>query len=291
MNSLLDHLDVCILDRVLSQDSVTPVSRGPADLSAHVSLGSQSSERLDPVRLVLAKRVPGEGPARLGPGVEVRVPDDSRDRVLILADDVREGELEVPVVVLVLERPDKVPPLDEVLGEVHHHRASHLAVNVVPGHPGRRQARLLVRDPLLDSLEVLHASVVVVLPHEERRREVSRVHVREQADVCVPPSEAQVESSNARNRVVDDDQLLVCESEHLSGRCGERNGHGLLLTVTPHEGNLSTEVIRVAHDSNVLVHVLQVMLGVRRTERHRLSNLLVHDTAHTEIKVSCEVLK
>jgi hypothetical protein len=76
--------------------------------------------------------------------VEVGVPHDGRDRVLVLADDVREGQLEVAVLVLVLERAHKVPPLDKVLGEVHDDGACELAVDVVPGHARCGQARLLV---------------------------------------------------------------------------------------------------------------------------------------------------
>jgi hypothetical protein len=119
---------------------------------------------------------------------------------------------------------------------------------------------------VLDGLEVLDAGVVVVLPEEQARREVARVHVAQDPDVGVPPAEADVEAAHARDCVVHNHQLLVCESDKAStgsSKCDWGVGKRAVLTVAPHESDLATEVVGVAHDCDVLVHVLHVVLGVR----------------------------
>ena len=62
-------------------------------------------------------------------------------------------------------------------------------------------------------LEIKHARVIVILPREQRRVEVSRVRISEGMRVRVPAPEAQVETADASTVIVDDHDLLVMGPE------------------------------------------------------------------------------
>ena len=104
---------------------------------------------------------------------------------------------------------DLVPTLNEVLHDIEHSLAGEGHVNVVPRHARSLERTQAVADVVGDVLEVHDARVVVVLPREERAREVERVRVGERVRVCVPAAEAEVEPADARAVVVDDDDLFV----------------------------------------------------------------------------------
>lgn len=127
-------------------------------------------------------------------------------------------------------------------------------------------------------LEVLDTSVVVVLTGEERATEVGRVNVGKREVVGVPATEAEVEPSNACDSSVDGDNLLVMTPVH---------GHLASEVIgMPDAGDCESRIVSRRRSSDrashrrltVLVHILEVMLGVRRRERHALGHLLVdHD--------------
>lgn len=86
---------------------------------------------------------------------------------------------------------------------------------------------------------------------EERPVKVRRVDVGQRVVVQVPAAEAEVEPANGRPGRVDDRHFFV---------------------MRPVERLLAAEVVRVAHDGNVLVHLLELMLRVRRRHAHRLAD-------------------
>ena len=62
-------------------------------------------------------------------------------------------------------------------------------------------------------LEVKHTRIVIVLPREQRRREIRRVRVRERMRVGIPTPETEIEAADTRTVVIHHDDLLVMRPE------------------------------------------------------------------------------
>jgi hypothetical protein len=114
--------------------------------------------------------------------------------------------------------------------------------NIVPRHPRCVLDGEGVTRKLVDSLEIHHSTVVVVLSGEQRLVELLRVNVGQRVVVGIPSAVTRIESSHAGDFVVDETELFV---------------------VAPVIDELSGSVLRVSHDDNVVVQVLQGVLGGR----------------------------
>ena len=97
-----------------------------------------------------------------------------------------------PPVPLVLVSLDKIPPQDEVLGDVVNARPNDAHGDVVPGHAARLGLAQLVLLPVLDIFEVHDAVVVEVLAGPHLVRNTFRMHVRESMLVIVPAAKAEI---------------------------------------------------------------------------------------------------
>ena len=86
----------------------------------------------------------------------------------------------------------------------------------MPRHPRRLQNTKRVTRVFVNLLEIQYARIVEVLAWEQSEREVRRMHVRQRMCVCIPASEAKVESANTCTVIVYDDNLqpnLLAKSE------------------------------------------------------------------------------
>lgn len=116
----------------------------------------------------------------------------------------------------------------------------------MPRHPRCLDDTQSVADIVLDVLEVEHARVVVVLAGEECVLEVGRVHVCERVRVRVPAPEADVQATDARAVVVDDDEL----HRMVLGHCTSAQESTDLLVVRP-ELNVVCMVVRSQTDKDI----------------------------------------
>ncbi|KAH6607804.1 hypothetical protein Trco_004117 [Trichoderma cornu-damae] len=249
-----DHLRVCGLDGPVRQDSARPVGAGPHNLRADGP----------PVEQVLGAEG-GQGVLHVAPH-RVLGPLHP-DQVFVLALAALEDDPVEPLVALVLVALDKVPPQDEVLGNVVHARADDGHGDVVPGHAAVVCLAELVVLPVLHLFEVHDSVVVEVLARPDVRRHLVRVDVGERVVPGVPPPKAEIQAADEGDGVVDDDELLVVSPVH-------RHVGGVLQDV----------VVRVPHDLDVVVprrafrtEGLQGVLGVFRVAGQGGFDLLVDD--------------
>ena len=110
---------------------------------------------------------------------------------------------------LVLVALDEVPTQDKVLCDVIDAVSNDPHGDVMPGHSAIVCFAELVRLPVVDALEVHDAVVVEVLTWEELVGDACRVDVRARVLSIVPPPEAQIQSANESQSVVDNDEFLM----------------------------------------------------------------------------------
>lgn len=79
---------------------------------------------------------------------------------------------------------------------------------VMPGHPSGLQDRNGIADVVADVLEIENARIIVILPGEECKREISGMDVREGMIVRVPATETQIQSTYAGKVIVDYNDLV-----------------------------------------------------------------------------------
>ena len=193
---ITDRLTVCVLDTVLIQDTAAPVVTAAHDLGAHgtdvtTALGGKRGQRmLD----VITARVLG---ALHG-----------NDIFVFVRATLHQKPVDV-VAALVLVALDEVPAQDEVLRNVEHAVTLQTHRNVVPRHTTIVCLADFVALPVLHTLEVHDSVVIEILAGEDVVSQSSWVNICQWVLVCIPSSEAKINTANECYVVVDHDELLV----------------------------------------------------------------------------------
>lgn len=81
--------------------------------------------------------------------------------------------------------------------------------HIVPGHSRRFQDRDGAPNIILDVLKVHYASIVIILPGEQRSLETSGVDVGEWVVVCIPATITEIDAADGGNMVIYDHDLFV----------------------------------------------------------------------------------
>lgn len=100
-----------------------------------------------------------------------------------------------------------------MLYDIQDDRPSERHVNVVPRHPSTVKHRKSVARVIGHVLEIHDPRVVVILTREYGAEKFGGMNVRERVTVCVPTTEAEIETTYARVVVVDNNNLFVVGPE------------------------------------------------------------------------------
>lgn len=208
------------------------------------------------------------------------------------------------IIEVVLLAPDVVPPVGEVGFQTLCDGPDQRDADIRPAHPGELCAVKLVLLPLINALEVVDSGVVVVLTREDDAVHIAGVIVGNGVSVGVPTAEAGVEATHEGNVAVNQAQLLVVGPEKhdiivstikslqaVSGHLGQaESAKGQVV-----EGAvdlrvnvlLGGHVIRMPENLDVLMELLQRVLGVLRVAGQGLGDLLVHDDPDLNSSLCC----
>lgn len=207
---------------------------------------------------------------------------------------------------VVLLAPDVVPPVGEVKVQALHDGPDQRDADIRPAHPRELGAVKLVLLPLVDALEVIDSCVVVVLAWEDDTVHIAGVVVGDGVSVGIITAKAGVEATHEGNVVVNQAELLVVGPEQhdiiVSTVEGLQAVPGHLRQAEGTKGQvvegsvdlgvnvlLGGHVIRVPEDLDVLVELLQRVLGVLRVARESLGDLLVHDHPDLDSSLCCRL--
>lgn len=297
-----DGVDVGVRNGVLGS-----VPRGP---------WATASDQLDVRTIVLALLLPLLAPGTVQTPGEVALDATKHLAGLVLSflEEAPAGRgvgnffLELLVfcvaIKVVLLAPDVVPPVGEVKLQALGDGPDQRDADIRPAHPRELCAVKLVLLPLVNSLEVVDSCVIVVLTREDDSVHIAGVVVGDGVSAGVPTAEAGVEATHEGNVAVNQAQLLVVGPEehdivvstieslqavprHL-GQAESAKGQ-----VVEGAVNLSVDVllgghvIRMPEDLDVLVELLQRVLGVLRVAGQGLGDLLVHDDPDLNASLCC----
>lgn len=131
-------------------------------------------------------------------------------------------------------------------------------MNIVPRHPRSCKPIGLVRKPMVYLSEICYTRVVVVLARKQLPGQVVGMRVAQWCIMGVPSAETNVEPSNARHSIVANNDLEV---------------------MRPIKHDFAASMIRMSHDGDVFVQVLEKVFGMFRAHGHALGDFLVHNDA------------
>lgn len=205
--SLTDDLLVSILDAMFRQNSTAPVGATSYDLR--------------PCKALLAERLRVERRKRV---LQVLAARELRtlngNQIFVVPSTTLQHQPVHTVVPFVLVPLDEVPPQDEVLCDVIHTVTHHTHGDVVPRHSTILSLAKLVGLPVAHALEIHDAVVVKLLSGEDLVPQVRGVDVGQGMLMSVPSSETQINTSNERQCVVDDNEFLVMRLMKLARAAG-----------------------------------------------------------------------
>jgi len=123
----------------------------------------------------------------------------------------------------------------------------------------------LIRLPVLNLLKVLDAIIVKVLSRPDLVRDILRMHIGERMLMHIPPPEAQIQSADEGDLVINDDKLLVVRPKERRIRAVKER---VVIRVSDHRDvAVSLTAVRT--------QTLERLLGVRAVARERVRDLLV----------------
>ena len=263
MLGVANDFNVSILDTMLEQDSTAPVSTAAHNLCIHSALVSTG------LGVQGVKGMLNIFSARIFRPL-------NRNKVFIRAVASLKHEPINTLIPLVLVTLDEVPTEDKMLCNIVHSITNQSHSNIVPRHSAIFGLAQLVALPLLHTLEIHDTVVVEFLTREDIVLEVRRMSIGQRMLVGIPSPEAQIDTANKSQRVIDDDEFLMV-SPVQSDVCGI----------------LENVVIRVAQDLDVSMargpfraEAFQRMLGMGRIAGKCLVDLLVHDNVDLDTSFS-----
>lgn len=197
MLSITDNLTVRILDTVLSRIKAT------APITAR-------SHNLRPNSTLVARRLSVHRRQRMIDVFANRMlrPLHS-NKILISACAALHHKPVNLLITLVLVTLDKVPAKNEVLCNIVDTVSDNTHSDIVPWHTAEISLAELIGLPFFNRLEVHDAVVVEVLAGENLVLDAMRMDIGETMLVVIPATEAQVQTTNEGESVVDDDEFLM----------------------------------------------------------------------------------
>ena len=269
MLGFANNFNVSILDTVLEQDSTAPVSTAAHNLCIHSALVSAGLgvQGLKGMLNIFSARI---------------FRSLNCNKVFIRAIATLKQEPIDTLIPLVLVTLNKVPTEDEVLCNIIHSITNQSHGNIMPRHSAIFCLAQFVTLPLLHTLEIHDTIVVEFLAREDIVLEVRRMSISQWMLVSIPSPEAQIDTTNESQCIIDDDEFLM---------------------VSPVQGDVcgifEDVVIRVAQDLDVPMargpfraEAFQGMLGMGRIAGKSLVDLLVHNNVnlHTSFGPTLEHL-
>ena len=263
MLGVANDFNVSILDTMLEQDSTAPVSTAAHNLCIHSALISTGLgvQGLKGMLNIFSARI---------------FRPLNCNKVFIRAVASLKHEPINTLIPLVLVTLNKVPTEDKMLCNIVHSITNQSHSNIVPRHSAIFGLAQLVALPLLHTLEIHDTVVVEFLTREDIVLEVRRMSIGQRMLVGIPSPEAQIDTTNECQCVIDDDEFLMV-SPVQSDVCGI----------------LENVVIRVAQDLDVSMargpfraEAFQRMLGMGRIAGKCLVDLLVHDNVNLDTSLS-----
>lgn len=188
-------------------------------------------------------------------------------------------------ITLVLVAFDKVPSQHEMLGNVVDTVTHQTHGHVVPGHPTELGFADFVGLPIAHTLEVHDPVIVEFLTGEDLVPQVGRVDIGQGVLVGVPSTEAEIDTSDESEGIVNDDEFLVMSLTSSLAPIHFWLLKGLSHPVQSHVSAIFEDVVvRMAQDLDVSVtrrsfraETAQRVLRMGRIARQRLVDLLVHN--------------